>query len=321
MTACINQRDLHRARQLISELDSLVSYNVTTELRSALYGAYVSGLIKINDKGGMSQATRALEDMKRLNLSMDTATMNSYVQGLCTCQPHRIQEAIDAVRKMAVDGPRPDSFTYSILFKALGRQGYEESALQFYRSLKSPLDGTAINSLLRSFLTCSDPLKAVKIFEQLSAHNHSSGAVEYFVPTKITYTILFTAIARALSPDKTIQVDQSTSEQLLVLNTMEAEDDGISSLVDGKESKNEISTVGLSPSKCESIDALVRRLFSEMRFEYDLEVDDVMLSVLNTLFSIKDVPANRGSKLSLNWIFSVSGSSAGTITSLDIHLP
>ena len=54
--------------------------------------------------------------------------------------------------------------------------------------------------MLNAYASSPDPLSAIDIFEDMTKRNYSKGEIEFFIPTKITYTILFSALSRAFAP-------------------------------------------------------------------------------------------------------------------------
>ena len=74
---------------------------------------------------------------------------------------------------------------------------------------------------------------------------------------KVTYTILFAAVSQKLSP---MFADESVAP-------LQSESSSVSAGI--------------------NFDRIVRKLFRSMRFDYDLEIDDVLLNVLNRLFGLK----------------------------------
>ena len=319
MNAFINAGELKLARMLLNE-------KMDSSQLAALYNAYASALSSGGEAADVVAATDAMQSMLRLGLPARVAVMNSYLHSLCTCNTTRVQEALECVRHMLAHGPAPDSYTYSILFTMLGKQGLIEDALQFYTSSKdsmvSALDSTAMNSLFRAFVCGPLPIQALQLYEQLVAHNHRLGDVETFVPDKVTFTILFLALARTCSPSKvcvaedipasptvpppnlcaTVAVSDtislastaSAAWTTLVLDetlgrfyesrgssAQEGTDIATTRAVTTREDSREMEV--MSP---EVADALLSRLYREMRFEYNIDVDKHAITALNKLFSI-----------------------------------
>jgi len=149
----------------------------------------------------------------------------------------------------------------------------KSSAYLSKASLK--FDEPTINSILNAYASSSNPISVINLFEHLTRHDYSNGQIEYFIPTKITYTILFTAISRAIAPVRMKLVKENDSISDLNFVGYETDDQDSEGLIEG------------IMGKSFNYDRLVRRLYKSMRFDYDIDVDHVMVSVLNKIFSIK----------------------------------
>lgn len=244
MNACFRADDIVSARDLLQKAVKESSSN--KENLRALYGAYVIGLSKLG--ADMNNDTKtAFYDMIKLNLFPDTATMNAVIQNICGKGSKNVLQALEMTRVMMGKGFKPDDFTYSILFTALGRAGEIKEVARLFEAANVTFDATTINSMLGAYASSEDPLTSVRIFEKLINRDTKNGAIEYFIPTQITYTILFSAIA-----------------QSAMLYSMPSEDN--------------ISKIPLK-----EYDKITRKIFKSMRFDYDINIDNIMLSVLNRL--------------------------------------
>lgn len=345
MTAFVKGNDLDLAKKLLADVDKGVIPGVSKEQRAVLHGTYIASLCRLDSEASISSAAMALSNLESTGVLPSTFVYNVVIKGLCSYG--RILEALDRMRTMLAVGPEPDKFTYSIIFSYLGRNGNLEEALELYRTSKLQLDTPAMNALLRAFVggTGTDPLQAVKLFDELVSHNHSTGDVEYFVPSQVTYTILFLSLAHAVDPERfagrartswkttptpplptplPAEPTSSLPSRVLVLDNdtsrlYETTAGPNTALSSGKLSAGQVDDTLLlslvpstgievedkllwvessrSPIRVQeaskealivaSIDQIFSRLFRAMRFEYNLPVDEVALSALNTLFSLQ----------------------------------
>lgn len=177
---------------------------------SVLHGSYVIGLCSlavcsedVEDREiYLKEAQYELIAMEEKKLKPDTATMNAFIQALCAMQPARVTDALLILRAMKIENIGPDDYTYSILFTALGKEGYIDEALQLFRSTDKFMDTPALNSLLRAFIGGPNPMQAIQIYQEIISSNSSIVEHGQFVPSKYTFTILFLAISRSLAPQK-----------------------------------------------------------------------------------------------------------------------
>ncbi|KAJ1438596.1 hypothetical protein B484DRAFT_444451 [Ochromonadaceae sp. CCMP2298] len=152
----------------------------------------------------LRDAQLALLDMDRRDLRPDAATLNAFMQALCKQAQPRVRGALQLLQAMVQMQIAPDDYTYSILFTALGRSGLVMQALQLYQAAAADrdMDTAAVNSLLRAFVSGPEPSLAVGLFYELTARNESLREAEVFVPDKVTFTILFLAVAKSLGPQQ-----------------------------------------------------------------------------------------------------------------------
>ena len=177
---------------------------------SVLHGSYVIGLCTLavssedpdDREMYLKEAQYELITMEEKNLKPDTATMNAFIQALCAMTPARVTDALLILRAMKIEDIGPDDYTYSILFTALGKEGYIDEALQLFRSTDKVMDTPALNALLRAFIGGPNPLHAVQIYQDLVFANSSIIEQSQFLPSKYTFTILYLAISRSISPQK-----------------------------------------------------------------------------------------------------------------------
>jgi len=82
----------------------------------------------------------------------------------------------------------------------------------------------------------------------------------------VTYTILFVAISQAISP-------------------VALDDDGsYTNIIDTEVSSR-------SASKPDDFDRHIRKLFRSMRFDFEVEIDYILLRILNKVFGLRDESA------------------------------
>lgn len=223
MKTCVRREDWQRARELLAMGDHYL--NPTTDQNrtlaqisqlTTLRGSFVIGLCGMALTSGdledrelfLNEAQRELLRMELDGMKPDTATMNAFIQGLCAMHTpagysgrSRVADALMVLRAMRRERIEPDDYTYSILFAALGREGFVNEALQLFKTAKRQMDATAVNALLRAFVSGQDPLQAVKLYQELISTNSSILAdFGHFEPTKYTYTILFVALTKSFTP-------------------------------------------------------------------------------------------------------------------------
>ena len=149
----------------------------------------------------LTKAQLSLTKMKELGVCPDIYTMNSYLQALLESDQtpnNKIIEALIIYKEMQEQPkqmqtreqgvsmkPKPDKYTFSILFTALGRYGYTDLALELFRSSSSSVSATEIeklrtaetaetvidvavvNSLLRAEASGGRPMRTVQLFSEL----------------------------------------------------------------------------------------------------------------------------------------------------------
>lgn len=276
MNGCLEAKNLKLARKLIE-----IGKHKYPPSVSSLYGTYLIGLCKqswtIKD---IEYASSVYEDMLSLGHALDIATINAYIQGLCEVK-RDIPSALQVFYNTS-GNVEPDDYTYSILFSALGKEGYLDDALQlFYRSGRY-MDTPAINALLRAFLSSSEPLDAVRFFNHLA---NSSFTSEVFVPNKITFTILFAALLRSTKSNINTDVEGDSFVKPYL-----AYDDSNKRFYETSVPVNS-QTLGGSRATLQQKQLprskydILKFLFSSMRIKYNIEPDDVMVSTINTLFT------------------------------------
>jgi len=380
----------------------------------------------------LKDAKGVLLEMQQQKIRPDTATINSFIQALSASPPCSVRgmissssgegvggkarggdvrdddagvvrDSLSVLQGMIEDQIVPDDVTYTILFTALGKAGMGEEALYLFRSAvgTSNMDEQAINALLLAFLSGPRPSFALALFSELTSRDLLKGQVEAFVPTKVTFTILYQALARHIVVKKGSPKDMEKTKRRLVVGgggsrkalkedlvltelslqqMNEAEDDGLDwgdvdstvatasttskaaysstsstmsgsgsgskeELGDAKVSNSILSSPFLpslfnaiqtsSPSsdslsspaftslninapfssssttasplllkpsallnqKLENleIDSLLKTLFRQMRYTYNIEPDDKMVSALNSLFSTANMYLKPGS--------------------------
>lgn len=280
MNACFRAEDLNAAKSLLNKASKSSSPMKQEHLRS-LHGAYLAGLSKlpntISNIDTIYAVKEAFMEILRMNLVPDTVTMNAFIQSLCRNEPSRLKEAMEIVNAMLHEGFCPDDYTYSILFTALGEAGEVTEVKELYKKAKVKFDEPTINSMLNAYASSPDPLSAIDIFEDMTKRNYSKGEIEFFIPTKITYTILFSALSRAFAPVRMKLIKENEIDDVRLSDEV-SEDPG-------KEASEGMieGVIG----KSVNYDRIARRLFKSMRFDYDIEADHVLINVLNKLFSLK----------------------------------
>jgi pentatricopeptide repeat protein len=157
----------------------------------------------------IKEAQYELINMEENRLKPDTATMNAFIQALCSMLPARITDALLILRAMKIEDIQPDDYTYSILFTALGKEGYVDEALQLFRNTDRYMDTPALNSLLRAFISGPNPLQAIQIYNEIISQN-SMIENGKFLPSKYTFTILYLAISRSICPLKFMSPVEAT---------------------------------------------------------------------------------------------------------------
>lgn len=171
-------------------------------ISSGLCGIAVSSEDPQDRELFIKEAQYELINMEENKLKPDTATMNAFIQALCSMQPARITDALLILRAMKIENIQPDDYTYSILFTSLGKAGFVDEALQLFRNTDKYMDTTALNSLLRAFISGPNPLQAIQIYNEVISQNNSVIENGKFLPSKYTFTILYLAISRSISPLK-----------------------------------------------------------------------------------------------------------------------
>lgn len=205
-------------------LSSTATPYLTSKELAVLHGSYVIGLcslaVSAEDVGDreiyLKEAQFELIAMEESKLKPDTATMNAFIQALCAMQPARVTDALLILRAMKIENIGPDDYTYSILFTALGKEGFIDEALQLFRSTDRLMDTPALNALLRAFIGGPDPMQAVQIYQEMVSSNSSIIENGQFTPSKYTFTILFLAISRSISPLKFASAPERRSGDVAV---------------------------------------------------------------------------------------------------------
>ena len=280
MNACFRAEDFEAARSLLNKASRSSSPMKQEHLRS-LHGAYLIGLSKIPNTASnvdkISKIRDAFLDILKMKVVPDTVTINAFIQSLCRNEPSRLREAMEIIKAMIHEGFCPDDFTYSILFTALGEAGEVTEVKELYQNAKVKFDEPTVNSLLKAYAISPDPLMAIEIFEDLTKRNYANGEIEYFIPTKITYTILFSALSQVVTPVRMRLIKESQGDDVILSEEIsgELEKEGSEGMIEG--------VIG----KSVNYDRIVRKLFKSMRFDYDIEVDDALINVINKLFCSK----------------------------------
>lgn len=280
MNACFQAEDFAAAKSLLDKASKSSSPMKQEHLQS-LHGAYLAGLSKIpntiSNFDKISVIKDAFLDILKMKIVPDTVTMNAFIQSLCRSEPSRICEAMEIVKAMINEGFCPDDFTYSILFTALGEAGKVVEVKELYRNAKVKFDEPTVNSLLNAYAASPEPLMAITLFEDMTKRNYTNGEIEYFIPTKITYTILFSALSHAIAPVRMKLIKESDRDDVLLSDEVS---------IDPEKEISEGMIEGVI-GKSANYDRIARKLFKSMRFDYDIELDDVLTNVLNNLFSSK----------------------------------
>ena len=214
------------------------------------------------------------------------------------------------------------------------------------------IDLPAINSLLRAAVTSPQPLAAISLYsvimadfdQEVNALINVNGLeavrikdtvisttqddkLQYqFLPNKITFTNLFLAISKSM-------MSHARADEPLALASQSDEIISSSSLFDSyPEDNSSLSlpfavtheeflslrregTSGTTATSIETIsmDLLVRRTFHSLIFEYKIEIDDILLSVINSIFMSSNkikADASRGNAL-MSGLFGPSAGSKG----------
>ena len=289
MSSCLQSNQMHLARQLIESSLATCTGGQANEKEGleSLYGTYIINLaMRAKTSADLETVSGAYEAMMEKGLKPDVATTNAYLQCICD-----VTGDLDLAVKVFRTLESPDDFTHSILFTALGKQGQLQLAMQLYEERKRPLDTPAINSLLRGFVSSDAPLRTIQLFNYLlegkekgMKRNFTSPSVEAFVPNKITFTTLYAALLRSTrpaSPDSAAKPSEGNPQL-----TYDASSNRFYEVADrtleASQSKSQDNFVfsALPPLKYE----ILKSLFSSMRFRYNIEPDDVMVSTLNALF-------------------------------------
>lgn len=315
----------------------------------------------------LHQAQAMLLLMESRNITPDTATMNSFLYALCSAvEPSRVNDAILVYEAMVEQGIMPDKYTFATLLNGLGRDGHAEKAYELYHACKDK-DVVVVNAFLKALANSDKPQQAMPEFfrivnlnnveaedgsqptttttsllqsKKTNANGSNGNAVipiftdTSFSPDKMTYTILFVALSRTLSPrqmtpytpffDSDSSPDAASSytssssspspstslpslplplllkkvsstENSDVNDVMVRDDDNGSSqkttissnratMKSASTSKKSLKGTKSLPS---SPDEILRRVFSYMMYESKIEPDEVMVRVLNSLFSIE----------------------------------
>lgn len=361
MNACLSSKQIVKAKKLLTNKLDFMEFNLTKNEKIVLHGSYVVGICKLynqlwesdvlsNELINMNalqklrdyylyEAQLALIEMEQKSILPDIQTLNSFIQSLCIQNPSRVLEALTLLPTMKLMKIIPDDFTYSILFNALGKVGYLQETLQLYNRLledKQVLDTSTINSLLRAFVTSENPMYTIKLFNEMMNSKDVNIFSDKFEPDKITFTILFLAIAKYISKlsleneyyttstttnkisnKDTMQTKSLTStfnlkpiiiedltpllsqyEKLNIIemsinnynydimnqfysNYNEEDYDTISS----KDLYNDKKYLAMSNEYHKNIDSILMNLYKMMKETYRIEVDNVMLKTLNSLFN------------------------------------
>ena len=273
MAALVGGNRIETADEIVRE--QVAKFEARNELDQAtirlkpLLGSYVIGMCKlcVNNKEtstdtmngvdiqtsqGQSDAylTRAqtvLLQMETLEVLPDNLILNAFILALSTStRPSRVTDMLTIFSYMYhsdLESIRPNEYTYSILYTALGREREIDIVSQlFLASDAYSVDMTVINSLLRAFVDSARPLDALQVYIELFTDNNSPDnkaqqtkqsfdtsdrsdrsnnknikstlsekcrairrlhPPDRFTPSKVTFTILFLAIANSLKRDHT----------------------------------------------------------------------------------------------------------------------
>ena len=275
MNGCIEARNMVLARKLLE-----IGRNRYPHILSSLYGTYLIGLCKQScSSRDIDYASTVYSDMLLRNYSLDIATTNAYIQGLCEVK-RDVRTALQVFYNMSIE---PDDYTYSILFSALGKEGHLEDALRLYHRAHRYMDTPAINSLLRAFLSSDEPLDAIRFFSCLTNSN-STISSETLIPNRITFTILFASLLKSTKScgtrDEKDDVDAAPFLAYDDSSKRFYETVIFASTKPSRGAQLSASPIKLPQSKYE----ILKLLFSSMRIKYNIEPDEVMVSTINTLF-------------------------------------
>lgn len=220
MSAALNGKKFSLALSLLhSEQKYFAKLN--KEQRSALHGAYVIKMCKISIFVGnmvrngeldssigyvkqhqyVQEALATLLRMEMKGLQPDAATLNAFMQALCACEygDSRMRASLELLQTMIRMGITPDDYTYGMIFDELGKKGMFEQAIQLYNSLLAngvALPTTALNNLLKVFVSSEQPIYGVGFFFELIRSDEEAGLMEQFIPDKISFTMMFIALAK-----------------------------------------------------------------------------------------------------------------------------
>ena len=217
MNACLKAGWFDTAKDLLRRGVSLSHKDLTQTEKRALYSAYITGLCKLHqimcrscevqqrglgyDSSQLDMQSAAVSDREKrdqylveVQLSLmrmeaegmlpDTTAMNAFIQSICATDSyhaaghHRLTQALRLFQTTLQIGLQPDSYTYSVLFTALGDRGMVNEILSLYEASTNldglVLDTTAVNSLIRAFVSSSEPLQAFALFYALAGKDNGA---------------------------------------------------------------------------------------------------------------------------------------------------
>lgn len=320
MTASMNTAspNMTLPRTLLNEIIGKYSTFLSKADLSALYGSYIIGITSVCSSANtlsdgrklkyLQEAKSILSAMDSNKLVPDTATLNAYIQALCSYNDDvYIREALLIMKAMMKIGNMVDPYTYSILFTALGRAGYYKASYDLYKSVRIELDVPAVNALLNSFITSMhESMVTVALFYDIT---NSTG----FVPNTRTYTSVYLAILRNIvggrpaAPSSFVKsnmfadgysddtADAATAVSVTVPTAASDDTTPLIGYLNVNERYVVLDRSASIPTNYDrsirklrseySIDFLLRKLYASMRDKYSIGVDGILLSVLNSIFA------------------------------------
>lgn len=298
INACVKGKKFNLAKSLLEEYP---------EFGKILYCSYVtglSGLVIAEDdvsirSAYIKESTRALFVMEKNKLLPDLPTLNTFIHALCTHSVSNIDTALLIYTIMIKLKIHPDDYTYSILFTALGRVNgnYIDYALAIFDNSPNPIvDLPAINAFLRACSNGNYPLLTVDLFDEIiSAKNVNDGAgmnksqnkfiKDKILPDILTFSSIFVSILRQITPSKR-DMNKINSPNLFQL--LDSEAVPFSSCLQQNDIEKVLQLSMRNKRRnhtTKDIDKLLRKFYTMMRYEYDIDADDVLLRLFTTIFT------------------------------------
>ncbi len=204
MTACVEANDMNRARTLlhlindrrVSGLSSLQPNNNDNDVTdnehndyikdeehegqselAALHGVYITILSRLVDGSGLAQAFGCLQDMRRMGLEPDTATLNSFIQSLFTAATNHPTKATTTASTASANVPDTE-----------GEDTTSGTATSTSTTSTSNGPSTSSTSSSKDVKDRSRILQALSVLQDMLSWG--------FQPDQYTYSILFSALGK-----------------------------------------------------------------------------------------------------------------------------